>query len=356
MDTQDRQEPFVTRLCEELTALAPFAEPLDTIFVGGGTPTLLRPDLWTRLLTHLHRTFDVSAAPEFTVECNPETATPALFEILVRGGVNRVSVGAQSFDPRHLKTLERWHDPANVIKAITLAREAGIARQSLDLIYGVPGQTLDELRIDLAAALSVGTTHLSCYSLTYEPGTAMTARLTRGEFIRTDEDIDADMFCLTLDTLRAAGLERYEVSNFAVPGDECRHNLAYWRQSSWLAAGPSASGHLAGARWKNLPRLDDYLRFSDHGFAAAMDIEQADPGRNTAERIMTGLRTTEGLDSAALMISAGAAAHRLPAIAARMRQRGHLKPRENRWQLTDAGFLFADSIAAEFMHAITTAQ
>ncbi|HYE62676.1 MAG TPA: radical SAM family heme chaperone HemW [Phycisphaerales bacterium] len=360
VDTQDRQAPFVDRLTRELAALAPFAGPLGTIFIGGGTPTLLRPDLWVKLLGAIRSTFALTPHLEFTVECNPETATPELFAILAdggsSGGVNRVSIGAQSFESRHLKTLERWHDPEKVFRAIELAREAGIPRQSLDLIWGVPGQTLPEWEHDLTTALSAATTHLSCYSLTYEPGTAMTARLSRGEFARTDEDLDADMFIRTLEMLRAAGLERYEVSNFAKPGDECRHNLAYWRQHNWLAAGPSASGHMNGYRWKNLPRLDDYLNSDTSGFAPVMDVEDADPRRNLRERIMTGLRTAEGLDTARTLRDAAHISPTTPdaltRAAARQIAQGNLTDTANRWRLTDDGFLIADTIAAELMRSI----
>jgi oxygen-independent coproporphyrinogen-3 oxidase len=352
VDKQDRQAPFAQRLAAELAALSPWAGPLETIFVGGGTPTLLRPELWTDLLVKLHRHFDFSKDPEFTVECNPETATPELFAILREGGVNRISIGAQSFNPVHLKTLERWHDPQNVLKSLALAKAAGISRQSLDLIYAIPGQTQEEWEQNLATALGAGTTHLSCYSLTYEPNTAMTARLNRGEFARTDEDLEADMFCLTLEKLRGAGIERYEVSNFAKRGDECRHNLAYWRQRNWLAAGPSASAHMHGHRWKNVPRLDDYLNGGELGFAPITDYEAAEPMRNLAERIMTGLRISEGVDSTEILSAAGNAAARLQAVAANAVSKGLIADDASRWILTDAGFLVADSIAADLMAAL----
>jgi len=220
VDTRDRQGPFVERLIRELTALAPWAggQPLRTIFVGGGTPSLLRVELWERLLAALRERFDLSGMHpdgpgEFTVECNPETVTPELMATLAAGGVNRVSVGAQSFDERHLKTLERWHNPENVGRAIELARAAGVPRQSVDLIFGIPGQTLEEWASDLGRALALGTTHLSCYNLTYEAGTAMTARLKRGEFSPADEDVEVAMYAHTLECLRGAGIDRYEVSN-----------------------------------------------------------------------------------------------------------------------------------------------
>jgi len=361
VDRQDRQQAFTARLERELATAAPWATtPLRTIFVGGGTPTLLIPDLWRRLLRTLDDRFDLSlvraGAGEFSVECNPETATRELFDTLRAGGVNRISMGAQSFDPRHLRTLERWHDPANVGRAAALARAAGIERLSVDLIFAIPGQTLGEWRDDMDRALALGTEHLSCYALTYEPGTAMTARLERGEFERADHDLEADMYELCVAHLRAHGLDRYEVSNYARPAAECRHNLAYWRQEQWLACGPSASGHVAGWRWKNTPRLDDYLSIDDDGFAPAVDVEAPDPRRALGEALMTGVRLSEGVEIEGVLARAraidGACAARIEAVAARWRGEGRLVESGGRWILTDAGVLVADRVATEFIGAL----
>jgi oxygen-independent coproporphyrinogen-3 oxidase len=361
VDTRDRQEAFVSRLERELAALAPFAGglPLKTIFIGGGTPSLLRVDLWRRVLAALGREYDLSVMGrgegEFTVECNPETVSAELMGVLAAGGVNRVSVGAQSFEARHLKTLERWHDPENVERAVGLAQAAGIPRQSIDLIFGIPGQSLEDWRADLHRALALGTTHLSCYNLTYEPNTAMTARLKRGEFRAADEDLELQMYAATLEMLRAAGLDRYEVSNYATPGDEARHNLAYWRQDPWLAAGPSASGHYAGHRWKNTPRLDDYLEIDDRGFAPIAEHEVPDRRRALRERVMTGLRLREGVEGViaeAESLDGPKARASLSRLAARHSASGHLRIVGDRWALSDAGILIADGIAGEFMRAI----
>ncbi len=375
VDTQDRQAVFVDRLIAELAALAPLTRqtPLQTIFVGGGTPSLLAPPLWKRLLAALHDHYDCSlmgrqgegrTAGEFTVECNPETVTPELMATLAAGGVNRVSVGAQSFHTQHLKTLERWHDPANVRKAIDLARAAGIPRQTIDLIYAIPGQTIDDWAMDVRAALDLNLSHVSCYNLTYEPNTAMAVRLRRGEFTPTDEDFEIEMFELAGHLLQAAGLARYEVSNYARSGEECRHNLAYWRQEHWLAAGPSASAHIGrdwwgGSRWKNVPRLDDYLRVNDQGFAPITDLETPDPSRALRERLMTGLRLSEGLPvhelrerTKLLGDSAENVWHRLERRAKRLTEQGQLDTNESRWRLTRAGLLLADGLASEFMACV----
>lgn len=382
VDTRDQQDSFIARLIDELRALSPHAAglPLQTVFVGGGTPSLLRLNLWERLLGAIDELFDLSlirhatsanqesGQAEFTVECNPESTTPELVRLLRAGGVNRVSIGAQSFHPRHLKTLERWHDPANVARAVELARESGIARQSIDLIFAIPGQTLEEWRADLRSALEIGTTHLSCYNLTYEPNTAMTRRLRLGEFEPVAEETEARMFEVTAAVLHDAGLERYEVSNFSRHGDESLHNLAYWRQEQWLAAGPSASGHAwAGPdmrrgswRWKNVPRLGDYLASGGDGDALApvVDLESPDPLRLCRERIMMGLRLREGLDAASLLADLRAVApemeDRLISRARREQDAGHLviDAQAGRWTLTDAGVLLCDHIAGSLMKTL----
>lgn len=368
VDRGSRHEAFVARLERELQALSPWTggQPLRTIFIGGGTPTLLSVPLWQRLLNTLHEHFDLSLITaagqgdaergEFTVECNPETASKALFAILAEGGVNRLSIGVQSMNPAHLRMLQRWHDPQSVPRAVELAREAGIVRVNLDLIFAIPGQTLAQWDEDLESALALGPTHLSCYALTYEAGTAMTARLARGEFVRVDEETEAAMYEHAVARLRAAGLPRYEVSNFAVPGYESQHNLAYWRCEAYLAAGPSASGLYAGHRWTNAASLDRYLAEDDHGFAPVSEHEPPDPARRLAETIMMGLRLEAGVDAPQILRAAeqlgGGCAERLQGRVRRHVARGHMEDSQGRWRLTDAGFLVADAIVADLFAAV----
>ncbi len=361
VDSRDRQEDFLEALLVELRAIAPAAARLESIFVGGGTPSLLRPKLWERLLREIRSLFDCSDEPEFTVECNPETVTAELMNTLVGGGVNRVSVGAQSFMPEHLKTLERWHDPANVERSLEIARAAGIRRRSVDLIFGIPGQTLEQWQSDLETAIGLldgeGIEHLSAYALTYELGTAMTKKLQLGRLQAIDEDLETEMQLLTWDLLASKGLDRYEVSNFARPGAECRHNLAYWRQDQWLAAGPSASGHSAGWRWKNIPRLTDWMQtvHANAGWSEVVDLEPPDPARALAERIMTGLRLREGLDYQAVLKDAAMTGNEQPLAKAIRRhiEAGNLVVTPgDRLALRGNGWLFADGIASDLMQTI----
>jgi oxygen-independent coproporphyrinogen-3 oxidase len=249
-----------------------------TIFVGGGTPTLLAAADLERFLAVVRRHLDLSRLAEFTVEANPNTFTEDKAAVLAAGGVNRISFGAQSFVPAELRTLQRDHDPASVARAFAVARGAGIENLSLDLIFGIPGQTVETWEFSLARGLDLGPSHVSCYSLTYEPNTAMTARLHKGEFTQLDEETELAMFDHVYARLREAGFVRYETSNYARRGDGgapdrvCQHNLIYWKAGNWVAFGPSAGAHLAPSpraggqgdgpaawQWKNVGSLAHYL-------------------------------------------------------------------------------------------------
>ncbi len=332
-DTQDRQAAFVDRLMNEMAEVharlmgtkannhtTPESVAPRSIFVGGGTPTLLRTDLWVQLLETMNTLFPFqSEAYEFTVEANPETVTAELADVLAQGGVNRVSVGCQSFNPVHLKTLERWHDPANVARAVEHFKQAGITNINLDLIFGIPGQSLADWENDLERALELQPTHLSCYALTFEPNTAMTARRNAGLVHEIDEDIEAQMFERTREMLREHHFDGYEISNFCKIADEkdalqdyrCQHNLMYWRNENWLAFGPSAAGHLNQWRWKNVPHLARYLEDGngggggdDHALPMIQDVEFADTSMQLQERLLMGMRLREGLCERELLASA----------------------------------------------------
>lgn len=274
-----------------------------------------------------------------------------------------MSVGAQSFEPRHLKTLERWHEPGNVGRALELAHAAGIARRNVDLIYGIPGQTLEEWRVDVETALALdpGVEHLSCYALTYEPNTAMTARLGRGEFCKADEDVEADMYEWTVERLGRAGMRRYEVSNFARAGAEAKHNVVYWRQEGWLAGGPSASGHVVaeggGWRWKNVARLTDWMDGvgANGGASPVVDVERPDPRKALRERVMMGLRLEEGLDEEGLYAEARAAGceEGVRGAVARERESGLVAEEgDGRVRVTARGMLMADGVARRVMAGV----
>lgn len=347
VDSTDRTDAYVDRLLAEWDAARAFlAGPVRTIFAGGGTPTLLSPRQWARILGALDR-----RAPdcEFTVEANPETVDDALARTLADGGVNRMSVGAQSFDHRHLLTLERRHDPSTVARCFDRARTAGIENVSLDLIFGVPGQTLAEWRADLDAALALAPDHLSCYALTYEPNTPLTVRMNAGAITRVDPDLEAAMYEETADRLSAAGYEHYEISNWARSGARCRHNLVYWMNEQWWPLGPSASGHAGGWRWKNVPRIGRYLE--DGPWPPITDAERLDDDGRVGEELMLGLRLVDGMPIARVeaLLSRGQRGELRRATLARAGADGLLTDHGDRVRLTRRGLLVADSVIRDLL-------
>ena len=350
VDREGRSGDYLARLADDVSwTLSRVEGEIDTVFIGGGTPTLLTAEE-LGVLTAQVRRFPLARDVEWTVEANPETIDLAKARVLAAAGVNRVSIGAQSFDPRHLKTLERWHDPANVARAAGFLREAGIVNFNLDLIFGIPGQSLADWRADLARALEIGPEHLSCYGLTYEQNTAMTRRLERGEFEPCDDSVEAEMYEATRDTLAAAGFAQYEVSNYARPGRECRHNLVYWRNEPWWAIGPSASGYVAGHRYKVVPRLGDWLARAGDGSQPVVDHEAPDERRNASEALMVGLRLAEGigaeLEQHAVALAPARAAVIAKAIADGLLERDAATAR---LRFTQRGMMLANEVLEELV-------
>lgn len=336
-----RQDAFCDALCRELHARCTESGAVlrpDSVFVGGGTPTLLRPELWRRLLARMAGLGLLERVREFTVEANPETVTEKLARTLAAGGVNRVSLGAQSFSPTHLKTLERWHDPASVARAVGRFRDAGIERMNLDLIFAIPGQRLDDFDADLTAALALGVDHLSCYGLTYEPNTKLTTRLRQGQVTACDEALEAAMYEHAMDRLAAEGFEHYEVSAWARPGRRSAHNLHYWRNDAWLGVGPGAASHVQGVRWKNKPHLEQYIAASPT--PPVTEVERLDAPGRADERLMMGLRLREGVEAQWLDRAFAGKAQAVAEFAAM----GMLERAGGRVRLTRRGLMVADSV------------
>jgi oxygen-independent coproporphyrinogen-3 oxidase len=301
VDSRDRQGWFTEALIAELTNRAADGglRP-ETVFVGGGTPTLLRADLWRRLLERMAELGVLDRVREFTVEANPETLSDELLDVLAAGGVNRLSIGAQSFDPALLKTLERWHEPASVERAVSAARRAGIEDVNLDLIFAIPGQTMAGLDADLDRALLLAPTHLACYSLIFEPGTPLARKQQQGRIEPASETHEGAMYERVIDRLDEAGFEQYEISNWArrPKGHErdsyrCRHNLLYWHNANWLGVGPSAASHRSGRRWKNIAHLGAYIAQAPN--PTVVDDETLAPDQQIGEQLMLALRTMDGI-------------------------------------------------------------
>jgi oxygen-independent coproporphyrinogen-3 oxidase len=258
------------------------AEGVETVFLGGGTPTFTEPGELARLLNALPR------AAEVTVEANPETVTPQLASLLRESGVTRVSLGAQSFDPRLLAVLERRAGPDDVRRAFYHLRDACFDNISLDLIYGIPGQSPSDLERDLAAALALAPEHLSCYELEAKPGTRFVHAW--GAELARQEDAMEGYFEQVVETLVAAGFRWYETANFCREGRQARHNMAYWLGRDYLGLGIGAVSTVADLRWRNAPKLAPYLAALASGVRPPREIEQLDGQTRVVERLMLGLR------------------------------------------------------------------
>jgi oxygen-independent coproporphyrinogen-3 oxidase len=325
------------------------ADPM-TVFVGGGTPTALPLGDLTRLLAAAGR--HAPNVREFTVEANPESLGPEQADQFVAAGVNRVSLGAQSFETADLQMLDRVHTPGAVAAAVDRLRHIGITNINLDLIFGIPGQSLAGWKTSLASAVDLGVDHLSCYSLTYEPDTPLTEHVRRGVLPRCDESIEAEMYHATIDHLTEAGFEHYEVSNFARPGRRCEHNMIYWRHDPYVGIGPSAAGYLHGCRYRNIPDIDEYIRRIDRAGHAEAERERLTGRALAGEMAMLGLRLIEGVDLAAVRARCGVDLRAACAsIWSRYADRGLVAVGPDRIALTRDGLLLADTIIADVLEA-----
>ncbi len=307
----------------------------ETIYFGGGTPSILSAELFGELAREIP-----SPPPEFTLEVNPATVTAEKAAAWRAAGVNRISLGAQSFDPALLELLGRQHAPDDIAQTCALLREHGFANINIDLMFALPGQDEALWAATVRAALACAPTHISAYALTYEEDTPFFERLKRGEW-RQDEEREIAMFEQTRDWLGAAGFVDYEISNFARPGFESRHNLAYWRGADYLGLGPSACSTIGTQRWRNLPDTAAYAERIARGESARVEREEIDAATRARERIMFGLRMREGV-----------AREEFVAAEPKLRElenNGLTREEDGRVRLTRRGQLVADSVAAMFV-------
>lgn len=315
--------------------------PVDTVFFGGGTPTLLPAADLVALVDAVDDRFGLAPGAEVTTEANPDSVTPDSLAQLREGGINRISFGMQSAVPHVLAVLDRTHDPERVPQAVDWARAAGFEQVSLDLIYGTPGESLADWHTSLEAATACAPDHLSAYSLIVEEGTALGRKVRRGEMPAPDEDDLADKYLLADELLDGAGLHWYEVSNWARDeAAQCRHNLGYWRSDDWWGIGPGAHSHLAGERWWNRKHPRAYAERLVAGESPLQEREQLDTETRRTERVMLELRLREGLDPAVL---------RDPARAERPLEEGLLVDDDGRLVLTRQGRLLADAVVRDLL-------
>lgn len=321
-----------------------------TIFFGGGTPSLLPMDEMRRLIAGLRDRYDLTAVDEWTIECNPATVTAEYCSMLREMGVTRLSFGAQSFNPAELKMLERHHDPEDVPRSVDLARAAGFERLNIDLIYAIPGQDLASWMKSLEIAIGLGTSHLSCYGLTYEPNTPMAVKKRLGQFHGVEEGIELEMFHATRTRLANAGMMAYEISNYSTPDEECRHNLVYWLGDNYIGLGPSAASHVEGTRWRNRPHLGEWESAVEAGGLPAIDVENLSPPRRAGELAYLQLRLASGVRFVDFARRTGCDAQILFAEPIKtLSQNGLLLADADGFRLSESGLNVADAIAAEFL-------
>jgi oxygen-independent coproporphyrinogen-3 oxidase len=319
--------------------------PVATVFVGGGTPTLLPPADLGRLLAAVRDEFGLAADAEVTTEANPDSVGPDQLDALLAAGFTRISFGMQSTTPGVLEVLERTHTAGRAEAAVAEARAAGFGHVNVDLIYATQGETDEQWRRSVADAIATGADHVSAYSLIVEDGTRLAARVRRGELPPVDDDLAAARYEIADDLLPGAGLQWYEVSNWARPGGECRHNLAYWRSDHWWGIGPGAHSHVDGVRWWNVRHPAAYAARVRGGASPAQAREVLTAHERRTEDVMLRLRLREGMALADLPAASG------PSVAAAL-DAGLLEGAAHasgRAVLTRPGRLLADAVVRDLL-------
>lgn len=290
--SRQKQIRFVEALAREAQiARDKYDWKFETLYIGGGTPSMLSADLFERMIDGLSLPATVK---EFSIEVNPATVTTAKARAWKKAGVNRISLGAQSFNARFLKLLGRQHQPKDIGETVVALRCEGFDNVGLDLMYALPEMTLDDWKSNLESAIALQPQHLSAYALTYEERTPFYARAKAGQW-KLDEENESAMFQATHSMLAAAGIEQYEISNYARPEWECQHNRAYWTGADYLGLGPSACSTMGSHRWKVIADTDAYIECLAHGKPVKVEEEVVTPEIRNRERIMFGLRMNEGV-------------------------------------------------------------
>jgi len=324
------------------------SEPLETIYFGGGTPSLLTGDELSRIFEAIHAHFTIAPQAEITLEANPDDLSAAKLAELAASPVNRLSIGLQSFHEPHLRLMNRAHSAQESTTAVRLAQDAGFENISVDLIYGVPAPGHHIWEADLANVLALRVPHISAYALTIEPGTALGHRTKKGTFIPPPDDFVATQFEMLLAELRLHGYEQYEISNFCQPGRESRHNSNYWRGVPYLGLGPSAHSYDGQNRQFNVANNPQYLRAILEQHEVPATFEELTPTDRANDYLLTALRTARGCDLAYMRDHLGVNLQtQHAAYLAELEGKGWARIHHNVLTLTDAGKLLADHITLE---------
>ncbi len=348
-----QREAYVDAVCREMRAQAAFfgRRRVRTVFFGGGTPTLLTGAQIGRIMDELRVCFDLAEGAEVTMEGNPGTLTAENLAGYRRAGVNRLSLGVQSMDDGLLRSIGRIHDTAQAVEAVRMAREAGFDNLNLDLMYGLPGQTAGQWEDTLEKAIALSPEHLSCYSLILEEGTPLYDQARAGTCAPLpDEDALGEMDEITLAMTGGAGYARYEVSNYAKPGKECRHNLVYWACEPYLGLGCAAHSDMDGARFYNPDDWAGYMKMAQAGETARSKEGEGDARERRFERMMMGLRMVRGVDCGRFARDFGAEPERVwPETVGEMMARGMMARDGERLRLTERGMQVMNGVLVALM-------
>lgn len=322
---------------------------LRTLYIGGGTPTSISAVQLDYLLTELIRDLNLNTLEEFTIEANPGDLTVDKIEVLQKSAVNRVSLGVQTFNDKHLKRIGRSHNEAQIYSTIDALKTAGFQNISIDLIYALPGQTMDDVRSNVAKALSLNIPHLSLYSLILEHHTVFMNKMRRGKLHLPTEDLEAEMFEYIISEMERNGFEHYEISNFTKPGFESRHNLMYWDNVEYYGIGAGASGYLDGIRYRNRGPIQHYLKGVSEG-NARLSEEVLSKNEMMEEELFLGLRKKEGVSIGKFEQKFGTSFEkRYGQIVQELQSDGLLKENNGFIQMTKKGLFLGDTVAEKFI-------
>lgn len=325
-------------------------EPLETVFLGGGTPTALTPEQLQRLLDLVHQYVPMAKDVEWSSEANPDELTREKMEVLYKGGVNRLSMGVQTFDQDLLKRLGRTHANEDVLRAVETAREIGFSNISFDLMYGLPGQTMAQWDETLERAFAFGMPHFSAYSLIIEPKTVFYNLMVKGKLNTVTEDLEGDMYERLMDEMEKHGLHQYEISNFAKPGHESRHNLLYWDNEEYIGVGAGAHGYVNGVRYSNHGPLKKYMEPLESGERPVLDATQVSVKEQMEEEMFLGLRKTAGVDIAHFEEKFGAPLETVYGeILQNEKAKGNLAVEQGRVKLTHKGRFVGNEVFEQFL-------
>lgn len=346
----DLRKKYINAVCREMELRKNYIrEPFSTIYLGGGTPSLLDEAELTKLFLYINNVYDVDRNAEITMECNPDDITPKFTNMLSRLPINRVSMGAQTFADSRLRLLHRRHNSDEVKHAVKLLREAGIKNISIDLMFGFPDESLSQWKEDISAALALNIEHISAYSLMYEEDTPLWKMLDTGKVKEIDEELSLTMFKELVCQLTDAGYEHYEISNFARPGYRSRHNSSYWHQVPYIGLGAAAHSFDLNSRQWNVANLKLYIEEINNGIIP-MEREELDNDTTFNDIITTALRTSDGIDLNAMETRLGKRyRNTLISAAGKHIEQGLLEIRHDRLRLTSEGIFISDMVMSDLM-------